>query len=83
MFIVNPNKGGYQGDVVNSGFRRGRQDAYRDYIDNFNFALKADAANNAENQANVERTAKNYGLENQMRQGARTEAINFVTDARS
>ena len=81
MFIVNPNKGGYQGDVVNSGFRRGRQDAYRDYIDNFNFALKADAANNAENQANVERTAKNYGLENQMRQGARTEAINFVTDA--
>lgn len=81
MFIVNPNKGGYQGDVVNSGFRRGRQDAYRDYIDNFNFALKADAANNAENQANVERTAKNYGLENQMRQGARNEAINFVTDA--
>lgn len=81
MFIVNPNKGGYQGDVVNSGFRRGRQDAYRDYIDNFNFALKTDAANNAENQADVERTAKNYGLENQMRQGARTEAINFVTDA--
>lgn len=81
MFIVNPNKGGFQGDVVNSGFRRGRQDAYRDYIDNFNFALKADAANNAENQLNVQRAANNYGLENQMRQGARTEAINFVNDA--
>lgn len=80
MFIVNPNKGGYQGDVVNTGFRKGRQDAYRDYIDNYNFALKADAAANAENQANVERAAKNYGLENAMRQGARTEAINFVTD---
>lgn len=80
MFIISPNKGGYQGDVVNSGFRKGRQDAYRDYIDSYNFALQADAANNAENQANVERTAKNYGLENAMRQGARTEAINFVAD---
>ena len=80
MFIINPNKGGYQGDVVNSGFRRGRQDAYRDYIDNFNFAVKADAANNAENQANVERVAKNYGLQNGMRQGARQEAISFVKD---
>ena len=31
MFIVSPTKGGYRGDVVNSGFRQGRQDAYRDY----------------------------------------------------
>lgn len=81
MFIVNPAKGGYQGDVVNSGFRRGRQDAFRDYIDNYNFALQADAATTAENQAQVERTAKNYGLNNQMRQGARTESLNFVNDA--
>lgn len=80
MFIVNPNKGGYQGDVVNSGFRKGQQDAYRDYIDNYNFAVSADAANNAENQLNVERAAKNYMVENQMRQGARIEAINFVND---
>lgn len=81
MFIVSPTKGGYRGDVVNSGFRQGRQDAYRDYIDNFNFALKSDAANNAENQLNVERVANNYGLQNQMRQGARNEAINFIQDS--
>lgn len=81
MFIVSPTRGGYRGDVVNSGFRQGRQDAYRDYIDNFNFALKADAANNAENQLNVERTARNYALQNGMRQGARDEAFNFVNDS--
>ena len=81
MFIVSPTKGGYRGDVVNSGFRQGRQDAYRDYIDNFNFALKADAANNAENQKQVERIANNYALQNQMRQGARNEALNFVNDS--
>lgn len=81
MFIISPTKGGYRGDVVNSGFRQGRQDAYRDYIDNFNFALKSDAANNAENQLNVERVANNYGLQNQMRQGARNDAINFVQDS--
>lgn len=81
MFIISPNKGGYRGDVVNSGFRQGRQDAYRDYVDNFNFALKSDAANNAENQQNVERAAYNYALQNQMRQGARNEALNFVQDS--
>lgn len=81
MFIVSPTRGGYRGDVVNSGFRRGRQDAYRDYIDNYNFALKADAATNAENQMNVQRAANNYALRNQMRQGARNEAYNFITDS--
>ena len=81
MFIVSPTKGGYRGDVVNSGFRQGRQDAYRDYIDNYNFALKADAATNAENQMNVQRAANNYALQNQMRQGARNEAYNFITDS--
>lgn len=81
MFIVSPTRGGYRGDVVNSGFRQGRQDAYRDYIDNYNFALKADAATNAENQMNVQRAANNYALQNQMRQGARNEAYNFITDS--
>lgn len=81
MFIVSPTKGGYRGDVVNSGFRQGRQDAYRDYIDNYNFALKADAATNAENQMNVQRAANNYALQNKMREGARNEAYNFITDS--
>lgn len=81
MFIVSPTRGGYRGDVVNSGFRQGRQDAYRDYIDNYNFALRADAATNAENQMNVQRAANNYALQNQMRQGARNEAYNFITDS--
>lgn len=81
MFIVSPTRGGYRGDVVNSGFRQGRQDAYRDYIDNYNFALKADAATNAENQMNVQRAANNYALQNQMRSGARNESYNFVTDS--
>lgn len=81
MFIISPTRGGYRGDVVNSGFRQGRQDAYRDYIDNYNFALRADAATNAENQMNVQRTANNYALQNQMRSGARNEAYNFITDS--
>ena len=81
MFIVSPTRGGYRGDVVNSGFRQGRQDAYRDYIDNYNFALKADAATNAENQMNVQRAANNYALQNQMRQGARNEMYNFINDS--
>ena len=79
MFIVSPTRGGYRGDVVNSGFRQGRQDAYRDYIDNYNFALKADAATNAENQMQVQRAANNYDLQNKMREGARNEAYNFIT----
>lgn len=81
MFIVSPTRGGYRGDVVNSGFRQGRQDAYRDYIDNYNFALRADAATNAENQMNVQRAANNYALQNQMRSGARNEAYNFIADS--
>ena len=81
MFIISPTRGGYRGDVVNSGFRQGRQDAYRDYIDNYNFALRADAATNAENQMNVQRAANNYALQNQMRKGARNEAYNFITDS--
>lgn len=81
MFIVSPTRGGYRGDVVNSGFRKGRQDAYRDYVDNYNFATQADAANSALNQLDVERVAQNYGLQNQMRRGARNEAINFVQDS--
>ena len=79
MFIISPTRGGYRGDVVNSGFRQGRQDAYRDYIDNYNFALKADAATNAENQMQVQRAANNYDLQNKMRQDARNEAYNFIT----
>ena len=81
MFIVSPTRGGYRGDVVNSGFRQGRRDAYRDYIDNFNFATEADAANSALNQLDVERVAKNYGLQNEMAQGARKEALSFVRDS--
>lgn len=81
MFIISPTRGGYRGDVVNSGFRQGRQDAYRDYIDNYNFALKADAATNAENQMQVQRAANNYDLQNKMRSGARNEAYNFITDS--
>lgn len=81
MFIVSPTRGGYRGDVVNSGFRQGRQDAYRDYIDNYNFALKADAATNAENQMQVQRAANNYDLQNKMRKDARNEAYNFITDS--
>ena len=81
MFIVSPTRGGYRGDVVNSGFRQGRQDAFRDYIDNYNFALKADAATNAENQMNVQRAANNYALQNKMRQDARNESYNFITDS--
>lgn len=81
MFIVSPTRGGYRGDVVNSGFRQGRRDAYRDYIDNFNFATEADAANSALNQLDVERVANNYGLQNEMAQGARKEALSFVGDS--
>lgn len=78
MFIRSlSNGGGYQGDV-NTAFRQGRQDAFRDYIDNFNFALKADASNNAENQNNVQRIANNYGLQLGMNDKARKDAIDFI-----
>lgn len=80
MFIRAANSragSGYTGDV-NTAFRQGRQDAFRDYIDNFNFALQSDVANNAENQRNVLRTAQNYGVNLKMDQGARQDAYNFL-----
>lgn len=84
MFIraANARAGtGFTGDV-NTSFRQGRQDAYRDYIDNFKFALSADVANNAENQRNVQRVATNYGLGLGMDQAARNAAINFLDGSR-
>lgn len=60
MFIVNPNKGGYQGDVVNTGFRKGRQDAFRDYTDNFMQAVNADKANEDLNQQQINNSFTNY-----------------------
>ena len=80
MFIKSANSRagtGYTGDV-NTAFRQGRQDAFRDYIDNFNFARQADAANNAENQANVQRIADNYADQLQMNQNGRKEVLDFV-----
>lgn len=80
MFIrgVNARAGtGYTGDV-NAAFRQGRQDAYRDYVDNFNFATQADAYNNAENQRNVQRIADNYATSLRMDSNARQAALNFV-----
>ena len=80
MFIRGANSRagtGYTGDV-NTAFRQGRQDAFRDYIDNFNFALKADMANNAENQANVQRIANNYAQQLQMNANGRNEVLDFV-----
>ena len=80
MFIKSANSRagtGYTGDV-NTAFRQGRQDAFRDYIDNFNFARQADAANNAENQANVQRIANNYAQQLQMNANGRNEVLDFV-----
>ena len=80
MFIRGANSRagtGYTGDV-NTAFRQGRQDAFRDYIDNFNFARQADAANNAENQANVQRIANNYAQQLQMNANGRNEVLDFV-----
>ena len=80
MFIRGANSRagtGYTGDV-NTAFRQGRQDAFRDYIDNFNFALQADIANNRENQANVQRIADNYAQQLQMNANGRNEVLDFV-----
>lgn len=80
MFIRGANSRagtGYTGDV-NTAFRQGRQDAFRDYIENFNFARQADAANNAENQANVQRIANNYAQQLQMNANGRNEVLDFV-----
>lgn len=83
MFIKAPNAKagtGYTGDV-NTAFRQGRQDAFRDYIDNFNFALAADTRNNAENQRQVERAARNYGLNLQFDNATRENMIDTVSDS--
>lgn len=80
MFIRGANSRagtGYTGDV-NTAFRQGRQDAFRDYIDNFNFALQADVANNRENQANVQRIADNYADQLNMNKNGRNEVLDFV-----
>lgn len=78
MFIRSVSSGGgYRGDV-NSAFRQGRQGAFRDYVGNYRFALDTDVANNAENQRQVERIAKNYGLDLGMNQAARQDAYNFI-----
>ena len=80
MFIKSANSRagtGYTGDV-NTAFRQGRQDAFRDYIENFNFARQADAANNADNQANVQRIADNYARQLQMNANGRNEVLDFV-----
>lgn len=80
MFIRGANSQagtGYTGDV-NTAFRQGRQDAFRDYIENFNFARQADVANNAENQANVQRIADNYKRQLQMNKDGRDEVLDFV-----
>lgn len=76
MFIVSPTKGGYRHDV-NTAFRQGRADAFQDYITNFDVARKADALNNAENQRQVERVAKNYGLELGMNANSRKDILDF------
>lgn len=83
MFIkaANSRNGtGFTGDV-NTAFRQGRKDAYQDYINNFNFALKADAANNAENQLNVERAAKNYDFNLKFDNATRDAMIDTVKDS--
>lgn len=83
MFIKAPNARagtGYTGDV-NTAFRQGRQDAFRDYIDNFNFALGADIKNNAENQRQVELAARNYGLNLQFDNATRENMIDTVSDS--
>ena len=80
MFIRGANSRagtGYTGDV-NTAFRQGRQDAFRDYIDNFNFALQSDIANNRENQANVQRIADNYADQLNMNKNGRNEVLDFV-----
>lgn len=83
MFIkaANSRAGtGFTGDV-NTAFRQGRQDAFRDYIDNFNVALKADALNNAENQLNVQRAANNYDFNLKFDNAARDAMIDTVKDS--
>lgn len=82
MFIQSVSKGGgYRGDV-NTAFRQGRQDAYRDYIDNFTYALEEDRKQNAFNQTQVEQAAANYNRELDMGKNARADVLDF-TDSSS
>lgn len=80
MFIKAPNARlgtGYVGDV-NTSFRNGRQDAFRDYVDNFNFATQADALNNAENQRNADRTYLNFTRQLDMQKKQRDDLLDFA-----
>lgn len=80
MFIRSPNARagtGFTGDV-NTAFRQGRSDASRDYIDNFNVALNADANNYRFNQQIVNDTANNFDQQLGMGQAARKDTLDFV-----
>lgn len=77
MFIVPISRGGYTGNV-NLSFRKGREDAFKDPINAFNFALASDVANNRENQQNITRLANNQGLQFDVTQKARQDALNFA-----
>lgn len=83
MFIKAPNANAGTGYVkdVNSAFRQGRQDAFRDYVDNFNFALQADARNNAENENQVKRAFDNYKFNLDFDQNTRKAMSNTVTES--
>lgn len=77
MFIVPTTQGGYRGNV-NLAFRKGRDDAFQDYLRNFNFAVQSDAYNNAENQANIQRLADNQKLQFDVTNQTRQDAVNFL-----
>lgn len=85
MFLKAPNANAGTGFSIDVGknFRQGRQDAYRDQIDNFKFALEADRLNNVENQTEVERIAKNYGLNIKFDDDTRKNAINMMKDSQT
>lgn len=77
MFIVPTTQGGYRGNV-NLAFRKGRDDAFQDYLRNFNFAVQSDAYNNAENQENIQRLADNQKLQFDVTNQTRQDALNFL-----
>lgn len=85
MFIKAANSRvgtGFTGDV-NTAFRQGREDAFQDYIKNFNIALQADAKNNAENQLAVQRAAQNYGLNLKFDDATRKAMLDTVKDSQN
>lgn len=79
MFIKSVGQGGYRGDV-NEAYRFGRRQAYDDYIDGYNKALKADVDTYNFNQAMVRDTANNYNLAVGMDKTAQNQAIDFVNN---